>query len=255
MEMNRLLLPSGWSDNQIRIKLVGLGGTGSQVADQLASLEASLRLLGHPGFDVTLYDGDAVEQPNVGRQRFTQADIGHNKATLLAHRINLFYGLNWTARAHDFDPQLEKFGNLLITCTDKALFRANVGRYGGTTENRNLLWMDYGNNANEAQVVIGHLGRNQRNRIPNIFDLYPELAEMSEADNAAPSCSTEEAMRRQPWPVNREIAMKGMAMLWFLFRNGELPYHGIRMSLDTWDVSTMPVDPEVWAFYGYEMKA
>lgn len=247
--MNALELPESWLESPIRTVIYGAGGTGSQVIDQLASLDACMRQLGHPGFDVTVYDPDRVSRSNIGRQRFTHGDVGQHKSCILVHRINAFYNVNWKFEVSE-GPMTPSWADLVISCTDLATFRANFAA-ANKKSLRPTLWLDFGNGNATAQCILGHMGGAYKGRIPHVADLYPELASMQQVDVEQPSCSTEEALRRQPWPINREIAMKGVGMLWTLLREGRLDYHGVHMGMAPLSLSTMPIDPASWAFYGY----
>ncbi|MCW0399231.1 hypothetical protein NB700_001787 [Xanthomonas sacchari] len=250
--MNHFQLPEHWLDNPIRTFVYGAGGTGSQVADQLASLDACMRQLGHPGFEVKVFDPDRVSRSNIGRQRFTHEDVGQYKSLILVHRINNFYKFNWkyVAGKGDLQPGVT---DLVLTCTDLASFRAEFAA-ANAKSTRSTLWLDFGNGDATAQCILGHLGGAVEDRLPHVADLYPELATMQRVDAEQPSCSAEEALRRQPWPINREIAMKGIGMLWTLLRDAQLDYHGVQMSMKPLSLSTMPIDPETWEFYGYTAK-
>ena len=241
--------------SRIRLSIIGTGGTGSQVADGIASMECTLRALGHPGFAVTLYDPGVVRRANVGRQRFTDADIGQSKAQLLAHRINLFFGVKWKAETRAAKPN-ELHDDIILTCTDSAIFRAKVGieHKGSTGES---LWLDFGNGRSRAQCVLGHLAGKPKValRLPNVYDLYPELAGMEAVDRDAPSCSMEEAIARQEWPVNRQVATAGVTLLWNLLRKGQLTDHGCQIDTDTLSMTPLPIDPDGWAFFGYQQPA
>lgn len=248
--MRMFPIPEAWAERVVRIDLIGAGGTGSQVADQLASMETTLRALGHPGFEVIVYDGDMVTNASVGRSRYTPADVGHPKAVLLAHRIGLFYNVAWQAVPEHHRGSTN--ADLVITCVDSALFRAGLGKQFSKRSSESL-WLDFGNGDHQAQVILGHLGKpNSERRLPNVFDLFPELEHMAAADREAPSCSAEEAIRRQPWPINRVVATLGMELLWTLFRNGSISHHGYTLTLNPLITTHMPIDPAVWEFYGYQ---
>jgi PRTRC genetic system ThiF family protein len=251
--MSVFTIPEVWMDRVVRILLVGAGGTGSQLCDQLASLEVTLRRLGHPGFDVKVLDADEVSASNVGRQRYTEADIGSPKAALMVHRINLFYGLDWEARVERYDPTAYHLGyDLIVTAVDKAAFRAAMGRRHQDADGETL-WLDTGNGATSGNVVIGHLAKPRRGqRLPNVFDLFPELAGMTATDAEQPSCSTEEAIARQEWPVNRCAAQIATELLWTLFRHGRITTHGAFFQLNPMRVQPLAIDPEAWRFLGYE---
>ncbi|WP_199039835.1 MULTISPECIES: PRTRC system ThiF family protein [unclassified Dyella] len=242
-----------------RVTVVGLGGTGSHFAEGLARLQHTLMALGHPGFDVTLMDGDTVGRANVGRQRFYEADIGASKVMCLVQRINQAYGFAWKPEHRFFAPNelrtTYRVPDLLVTCTDKAAVRAAIGQMG-TKAGKGLLWLDFGNGPKTGQVMLGHLGDCEAPlRLPNVFDLYPELASMEQVDSEEPSCSMEEAITRQEFPINQQVAMLGISMLWTLIRHGQLDHHGYHVETHPAVITRpMKIDPEAWAFYGYQPK-
>src|SRR6266567_3896056 len=76
---------------EVRVLVVGCGGTGSAVLGGLPYLHLSMLAQGHPyGLSVTVMDGDNVSPANSVRQPFSRAEIGLNKAIVLVNRINLF---------------------------------------------------------------------------------------------------------------------------------------------------------------------
>jgi PRTRC genetic system ThiF family protein len=251
---NHFLLPAAWLQRPVRVALIGAGGTGSQLADALASMDATLRRLGHDGLNVTVFDGDVVSPANVGRSRFCAPDIGGSKSVLLVYRINLFYGVAYTAVPRHF--QKSDLGNqrydLILTCTDKASFRVALSEWG--RDAKNTLWGDTGNVSTSGQCLIGHLGQGDENRLPNIVDLYrDQLAGEAgaRADQDLPSCSTAEAVARQEWSVNRTSALALADLLWTLFRQGRITTHGAHFRVSPLQVTPIPIDPATWAFYGY----
>ena len=64
----------------VKIVQLGAGGTGGHIAPHLYrllySLDRPVRYI--------ICDGDVVEQKNLVRQNFTPADLGENKAQVLA---------------------------------------------------------------------------------------------------------------------------------------------------------------------------
>lgn len=73
----------------VKIVLVGTGGTGGYIVPQLYRL---LYALDRPIW-VILCDGDLVEEKNLGRQNFIEADLGKNKAMVLAERYSNAFGI------------------------------------------------------------------------------------------------------------------------------------------------------------------
>ena len=85
-------------ERQVRVLVVGCGGTGSAVVAGLPYLHQSLVAHGHPGgLHVTVVDGDTISPANCIRQPFARSEIGLNKSIVLVNRLNLFWGLKWEA--------------------------------------------------------------------------------------------------------------------------------------------------------------
>jgi PRTRC genetic system ThiF family protein len=62
---------------EVRVTVIGAGGSGSQMLMGLAQLHTAMLALGHPGgLDVTVIDADQVSEANVGRQMFYPSDVG-----------------------------------------------------------------------------------------------------------------------------------------------------------------------------------
>lgn len=244
-------LPPDWATRKINIALAGCGGTGSEMIDELYRMHNLLVALGGEGFHVVAFDPDTVSNSNIGRQRFWPVDVGFPKAEILIERINNFGGLNWEYELSPFEPEwLERGVDILVSCTDTASFRARVGEYGRLHANDfGCLWLDCGNDTFEGNVVLGHCGGMNTQYIPNVFDLYPSLSTMN--DDNAPSCSTAEAVSRQDFGINRSVAREGANILWHLIRHGRLEHHCSFLNLREGRVSSIPIDPDQWALFGY----
>ena len=253
-----LSLPEPWLERPVRVLLIGAGGTGSHLVGALMALDHALRALDHPGgLHVTVYDPDRVTAANLGRQAFWPADVGQNKAVTLVQRANLALGLDWVAapRAFRVDAHVLRTYDLLLTAVDRARVRAAIGRlahvrtYGGDPP---IFWLDAGNAEQEAQLVLGcwQAGKDVP-WIPNVFDLYPELADLDDRHSHAPSCSAAESLARQWLPINRLVADLAQSLLWMLFRQGRLDLHGALVDLATLSVRPLRADPQVWAGFGW----
>lgn len=68
-------------------------------------------------------------------------------------------------------------------------------------------------------------------KLPTIMDLY-DLTQIDE-NESGPSCSLAEALKKQDLFINSTLAQLGSAILWSLFREGILNYHGIFLNLKT----------------------
>lgn len=74
----------------VTIHVAGAGGTGSQVITNLARMNVALQALGHPGLHVTVFDPDIITEANIGRQLFSETELGQGKATALSHASTVF---------------------------------------------------------------------------------------------------------------------------------------------------------------------
>jgi PRTRC genetic system ThiF family protein len=241
----------------VRVVVVGAGGTGSAIVMGLPYLDQAMRVWGHPyGLEVTMMDADTVTETNCVRQPFAASDIGQNKATVLINRINLFWGIRWSAEPSHFHERslqrdYNKVPDLIIGCVDtraarKAIERALTGR-----ASRTGYWLDLGNNAASGQYVLGQPlnSRNRRraDRLRTVSELYPEIVDAEGGEDPLPSCSALEALDRQEPFINQTFASSALAMLARLFRYGKLNHHGAFFNAKTGQMSALPVDPELWS--------
>ena len=246
-------------ERQVRVLVVGCGGTGSAVVAGLPYLHQSLVAHGHPGgLHVTVIDGDVISPTNCVRQPFARSEIGFNKAIVLVNRLNLFWGLQWEAvpaylgaethisRSYSGD---DLRAHIVLGCVDTRAARATIRDAVG---NRSTVsyWLDLGNNADSGQFILGE-PLNERNRkatlrLRSAAELFPEIVDGSFDNDGEPSCSTIEALERQEPFVNSTLAQHALALLARLFRYGEISYHGGFINLATGVSSVLRIDPECW---------
>jgi len=240
----------------LRILVVGAGGTGSAVVMGLPYLDQAMRVWGHRyGLEVALMDADSVSETNCVRQPFSVSDIGLNKATVLVNRINLFWGMNWTAiasgfHAKSFDRNQDRCPDLVIGCVDTRAARRAIQDSFSHGLSRAHYWLDLGNNASSGQYVLGQPlnARNRRKaaRLRTVSELYPEILDERVGEDPLPSCSAVEALDRQEPFINQTLAASALAMLAQLFRYGKLTHHGAFFNAKTGQMSALPVDPTLW---------
>ena len=244
-------IPAPLLEKKVRITVVGCGGTGSALATGLPHLHQAMLASGHPhGLDVTLIDGDRISRTNCVRQPFSESEIGLYKSTVLATRINLFWGLGWKAMPAFMDESYGHETDILIGCVDTRAARNAMTR---TQTFRNCFyWLDLGNNADSGQFVLGQ-PENARNkcvgvRLPTAAELFPELVDSKlDRKDPLPACSALEALERQEPFVNQTLACQALAMLARMFRHGRLSYHGGFVNLRNGRTTPIRIDPHVWA--------
>jgi PRTRC genetic system ThiF family protein len=145
----------------IELWLVGCGGTGSWLAPSIVRLG---RVLSSKGKTVKLYfvDPDHVEEANVLRQCFCDAEIGLNKAKTLALRYAIAWKMEVGAIAQSFDSNWVTPGYntlaLVAGCVDNAGARQSIAQ---VLENNNhqivphTWYLDCGNSRRSGQVLLG----------------------------------------------------------------------------------------------------
>ncbi len=243
-------IPGRLLEEKVRVTVVGCGGTGSAIAAGLPYLHQAMLALGHPrGLDVTFIDGDRISRANCVRQPFSVSEIGLYKATVLASRINLFWGLGWKGSPYFVDETWRGETDIVIGCVDSR--KARNGIMVSQAYWNSLYWLDIGNNADSGQFVLGQPDNRKvakkELRLPTVADLFPEIVDPKlDKKDRLPSCSSIEALQRQEPFVNQTLAYQALAMLARLFRYGRLSYHGGFINIATGRTSSLPVDPVVW---------
>jgi len=246
--------------HKITVDLVGLGGTGSQVLNGLARINESLMALNHPGLNVRAWDMDVVELPNIGRQLFSHADLGLNKALVLVTRVNRFFGTEWEARPVAYTGK--ETSNILITCVDSAKARIDIGKEIIPNKKAGrpidiqmpidniIYWMDIGNLQKTGQVVLGSMGEIRQPpkfeeykeipMLPTVIKMFPQLRKIKE-EQQGPSCSLAEALQKQDLFINSTLAQFGCNLIWKLIREGSLTHHGCYVNMENLIVNPIKV--------------
>jgi PRTRC genetic system ThiF family protein len=246
---------------EVRVLVVGCGGTGSAIIGGLPYLHLSMLAQGHPyGLCVTAMDGDKVSPANSVRQPFGRTEIGLNKAIVLVNRINLFWGLNWQAipqalTAQTLTPSYSGYGerhlrpDIVVGCVDtraaRAIIAQSMAGFSGVA-----YWLDAGNSSSSGQFVLGEpqntRNKRSRTRLRTVAELYPEALDLELDDDNEPSCSAIEALERQEPFVNAVLAQHALALMARLFRYGQISYHGGFVDVASGWCAPLQVDPVLW---------
>lgn len=225
-------------NHPINITLIGCGGTGSQLLVRLAAINYSLIALNHPGITVTVYDPDSFSEFNVGRQSCYPSDIGRNKAEVMISRINRTYGFVWIAKGIYWDG---KASDIVITAVDSYKPRLAVSKATDWS-----YWMDIGNSKDYGQIILGSKAIPQPNkegvmRLSTVMDLHPDLKAHDKPNE--PSCSMAEALGRQDLCINAMMATWAQKILWAMFHEYRIDYHGVYVNLKTMTTNPIRVAP------------
>lgn len=238
----------------ITISLIGLGGNGSQMLTFLARINATLLALDHPGLHITAFDPDTISEANIGRQLFSEADIGRNKAHVLIERLNRFFGTTWAAHGDVFPVNSKSpvKSNFYITCVDslkarRAIYKAiSKFDYKSNHEHKPYYWMDLGNSSDFGQFILESLGPIKQPKsehetvdsLPGLFKLFPAMLTKKE-DKSVPSCSLAEAIEKQDLFVNSIVAVHAADLIWKMFREAKIEYHGAFINLATSEINRL----------------
>jgi hypothetical protein len=142
------------------IVLIGVGGTGGNLAPMLARI-----ISGNEKVTLTLVDGDEVETSNLERQPYLASDVGMNKAETLSTKLNMAFDLStlFFTEYINAPSDLEKLFtctrydskrlNILISCVDNHLARSVMERYFDSQET--IVYIDSANEDYYGDVVLG----------------------------------------------------------------------------------------------------
>jgi PRTRC genetic system ThiF family protein len=196
-----------------RISIVGVGGTGAQVARIVGRILYDMKQRRQHVPQLLLVDPDLIEAKNVGRQLFSHAQIGIPKAQAVSTMLNLALGLNSQYMVKLIDAKdFDRFGSeLVISCVDNHLARQEIHRIQG-------LHIDAGNGLDFGQVVVGNVddadlmqrhldGRDGSYRyLPKPALLLPELLEPDDTPQPELSCAEHIQTAEQHLLVNDVMA-------------------------------------------------
>jgi len=259
MKLNRdnlnartLMLPVS---NKTHLFLVGCGGTGSWLAPHVVRIAKLLTEL-QEDVSVTFWDYDTVEAKNIYRQNFCGAEVGMNKASALAHRYGLAWGIPihvveepFASRHGVLSKSLEHFYNwdrnvVLVTCVDRNAARQEVAR---VCNDYPTWWVDTGNLKTSGQVAVGReLLENEANplRLPSVTTWTPSPSlqfpnvmkngkeETQPMDYTHMSCAELALADEQGISINHSIASAAASLLARMLVTKDLRYHCAYVSLE-----------------------
>lgn len=205
--------------------IIGVGGTGSYLAQGLAKMIAGYRLQ----VEVTLVDPDRIEEKNCARQNFQPWEIGEPKASALSFRLNQQYGLNFGALVAT-GQEVCSFHNyqsrLFVTCVDTVSARKHCKGCG--------TWLDMGNGVETGQALYGTTDDEKKlekelkgwkktphvGHLPNPYRAFG-MTRIREPRKKTPSCA-DTPFAEQGVFANEWAAAAGLTILHQLLVKGEL---------------------------------
>lgn len=222
----------------VKIVMLGAGGTGGHIAPHLYRL---LYALNRP-VRFIICDGDVVEQKNLVRQNFIPADLGDNKARVLAERYSTVFGME-TEYLPSFIETEEVLNGLLApkcwyvnsgyTHYHTKCIREQVILIGAVDNNKSrqlchrvfhqmkeLIYIDSGNGEYTGQVVCG-IRRGGRTYYPPIGTVYPDVLEDTDKFPTQLSCAEASVSAPQSMAANITAAMAVVDMVYNILALGD----------------------------------
>ena len=215
----------------VKVIMLGAGGTGGHIAPHLYRL---LYALDRP-VRFIICDGDVVEQKNLVRQNFAPADLGENKAKVLAERYASVFGME-TEYVPEFIENEERLRRLLQPYSwqvGNEYLREQVILIGAVDNNRSrqlcdaifyqmeeLIYIDSGNGEHTGQVVCG-IRSGSRTLYRPIGRVYPDVLKEKDKFPTELSCAEASLAAPQSIAANITAATAVVDMIYNILALGE----------------------------------
>jgi len=232
------------------VTVVGLGGSGSQVARSLARIVYDMRRARMHTPKLVFIDPDVVEEKNVGRQLFAAGDVGQNKSRVMARRFNQALGLEIAAIDQPLNVRqhIDRNGNLIIGCVDNHDARRELAQAEG-------IWLDAGNHFDSGQVCLGNTTDHENmlrhvkgdegkyRYLPSPALLFPQLLEPEPKPNPQPNLSCADLVARgdQHLLVNDLVACVVAGYVYKLLHRLPITTFLSYISIDGLSVRSLPI--------------
>lgn len=218
----------------VKIVMLGAGGTGAHIAPHLYrllyALERRVRFI--------ICDGDVVEEKNLVRQNFTPADLGENKAKVIAERYSSVFAME-TEYVPSFIENEAQLINLLtpevwrIGSHGEKTITEQVILIGAVDNNRSrqlchkvfrqideLIYIDSGNGEFTGQVVCG-IRRKGKTLYKPIGSAYPDVLEETDKFPTELSCAEASVSAPQSIAANITAATAVVNMIYNILALGD----------------------------------
>lgn len=241
-------------ERPVKIVMLGAGGTGGYAAPHIYRL---IHTLNRPA-RFLVADGDIVEKKNLVRQNFIHADLGRNKAAVMAERYASAFGMEIA-----YLPEFIENEDALAALTAPDYSRKELAILIGAVDNnrsrqmcheafmraKELVYIDSGNGQYTGQVVCG-IRRNGRTYYKPVGTLYPDV--LADTDKFPTELSCAEAAISAPQSVVANV-MAATAILSYLY--DILVLGDITVRNVTFSTKTIHMKPETAKRKGKPPKA
>lgn len=226
----------------VKIVMLGAGGTGGHIAPHLFrllySLDRPVRFI--------IADGDNVEEKNLVRQNFIKADLGENKAKVLAQRYSSVFGIE-TEYIPEFIEDKERLTELVtpirqyrgymsppidelvivIGCVDNNKSRKLMNEVFKSVSP--LVYIDSGNGEYTGQVVCG-IRSGTRTVFKPVCSIFPDILEETDKFPTELSCAEASVSAPQSIVANITAATLVVNMVYNILVDGNLSIRQVSFS-------------------------
>jgi len=235
-------LDNSFARGSFSVSVIGCGGTGGFAAEELCRLLPSRA-------DLVLIDMDRVEERNLGRQNFTQEDLGCFKSEALARRLARRYGRPLSYSTFPVALTDLKSTGLVIGCVDNGLARGNIAKQAGNPYFARW-WVSAGNGESYGQVITGN-ARDLRESFGLeegiCYALPLPTIQRPELLAQAPENRDCAAMAEEQGPtINQAMAVLVVEVVRRLIE-GTCPWMQLYLDLEAGTLSPVPATPEAVA--------
>lgn len=249
----------------VKVVMLGAGGTGAHIAPHLYRL---LYALERP-VKFIICDGDNVEPKNLVRQNFTQADLGENKARVIAERYSEAFGLE-TSYVPSFIESVERLEELVkpeVIYTGRYVHNGEGGLLvretvpelviliGAVDNNRSrklchevflqardLIYIDSGNGEYTGQIVCG-VRRAGKTFYKPVGMLYPEVNDPEDLFPTEVSCAEASVSAPQTIVANLMAATAVVTMIYNILVMGDNTVQQTTFSTRSVNIRSMQKQP------------
>lgn len=170
--------------------VIGCGGTGSKFLIEFGRYLYGLNL--KENYEITIIDGDTVEERNIARQTFQKEDIGRFKAEVMSEilsqvfKIKTYYIPDYIKKVDELSKYISDENiNIIIACVDNHPCRAIIHQVFITCSDF-IIYLDSANGEYNGEVVIGAKLYGKQIFPDRVF-YYPEV--LTDKDGDRNSCS------------------------------------------------------------------
>jgi molybdopterin/thiamine biosynthesis adenylyltransferase len=225
-----------------RVVIVGLGGIGSHLAEQLCRILVYTKNNDRSPQRLVLIDGKAYKERNRERQRVFS--LANKAETMRQSLVPLFPDFTIEAKSYFVDHNnilaFIRDGDIVFLCCDNHPTRRLLSYHVGTLQN--ALLISGGNELYDGNVQV-YERKNGKDTMPSLVWRHPEIENPKGRNPAELSCEELAiAGDLQLLAANNTAAAFMLNAYTMWCENGSLPYYEIYFDLKTGNIRPVPLN-------------